>query len=181
MRSLHRVTLTALGLICAGTSQQLSGQTPPYRDARLPTADRVRDLLGRMTREEKFWQLFMTPGDLDDASNDYSHGIFGLQIAPSESARVDVARQHAERINAIQRYFVDRTRLGIPIIPFDEALHGFVRVRATAFRQAIALAASGTPRPEMRSMPASTSSSSRPGRSIGRISTRFSGGSSRIP
>jgi len=119
-----------------------SAQTPlAYRDARLPTADRVRDLLGRMTLEEKFWQLFMIPGDLDDASYDYSHGIFGLQISPADSARDNTARRHAERVNAIQRYFVERTRLGIPIIPFDEALHGFVREGATAFPQAIALAA----------------------------------------
>ena len=94
-----------------------------------------------MTREEKFWQLFMIPGDLGDASHDYSHGIFGLQISPADSTRANAARTHAERINTIQRYFVDRTRLGIPIIPFEEALHGFVREGATAFPQAIALAA----------------------------------------
>jgi beta-glucosidase len=88
-----------------------------------------------MTLEEKFWQLFMIPGDLDDASYDYSHGIFGLQISPADSARDNTARRHAERVNAIQRYFVERTRLGIPIIPFDEALHGFVREGATAFRR----------------------------------------------
>ena len=47
----------------------------------------------------------------------------------------------AEKINAIQKYFVEKTRLGIPIIAFDEALHGLVRDEATAFPQAIALAA----------------------------------------
>ncbi len=94
-----------------------------------------------MTREEKFWQLFMIPGDLDDASHDYAHGIFGLQISPADSTRANAASRHAERINAIQRYFVDRTRLGIPIIPFEEALHGFVREGATAFPQAIGMAA----------------------------------------
>ena len=46
----------------------------------------MRDLLGRMTLEEKFWQLFMIPGDLDNPANDYSHGIFGLQIAPRRRA-----------------------------------------------------------------------------------------------
>src|SRR5512133_805406 len=135
----------ALALAASTASAQVSpaGQTTqgaPYRDARLPVATRVRDLLGRMTLEEKFWQLFMIPGDLDDATHDYSHGIFGLQISPADSTRADGARRHAERINTIQRYFVDRTRLGIPIIPFDEALHGFVREGATAFPQAIALA-----------------------------------------
>ncbi|KAA3639957.1 MAG: beta-glucosidase, partial [Bacteroidetes bacterium] len=47
----------------------------------------------------------------------------------------------AELINEIQKYFVEETRLGIPIIPFDEALHGLVREEATAFPQSIALAA----------------------------------------
>ena len=49
--------------------------------------------------------------------------------------------QTAELINEIQKYFVEETRLGIPIIPFDEALHGLVREGATAFPQSIALAA----------------------------------------
>jgi beta-glucosidase len=52
-----------------------------------------------------------------------------------------VARRHAERVNAIQRYFVERTRLGIPIIPFEEALHGLKAPGATVFPQAIGLAA----------------------------------------
>ena len=51
------------------------------------------------------------------------------------------ARAHAERLNTIQRYFVERTRLGIPIIPFEEAAHGLLADGATAFPQAIALAA----------------------------------------
>lgn len=122
--------------------------TVPYRNPRLPVAERVRDLLGRMTAEEKFWQLFMIPGDLDTPSHDYSRGIFGLQISTAHDTTASpplapgaIARAHAERINAIQRYFVERTRLGIPIIPFDEALHGLMRAGATAFPQAIGLAA----------------------------------------
>ena len=112
----------------------------PYRDPSRPVAERVDDLLGRMTVEEKFWQLFMIPGDLDDPANDYSHGVFGLQISPARDT-ADPARAHARRINDIQRYFVERTRLGIPIIPFEEAVHGLVRPGATAYPQAIALAA----------------------------------------
>jgi beta-glucosidase len=46
-----------------------------------------------------------------------------------------------EKINSIQKFFVEKTRLGIPIIAFDEALHGLVREGATSFPQAIALAA----------------------------------------
>ena len=118
------------------------GTTPLYRDARLPISERVRDLLARLTPDEKFWQLYMTPGDLDDASHDYSAGVFGLQISAARDVAVaNAAQAHAQRINDIQRYFVERTRLGIPIIPFDEALHGVMREGALVFPQAIALAA----------------------------------------
>jgi beta-glucosidase len=134
----HIKVVAAMGVVA---SAPLAGQTAPYRDASLPTAARVRDLLGRMTLEEKFWQLFMIPGDLDDASHDYSHGVFGLQIASSPDSSGGAAKRHAERINSIQKFFVERTRLGIPIIPFEEALHGFVRDGGTMFPQAIGLAA----------------------------------------
>ena len=115
--------------------------TPAYTDPGRPIDERVRDLLGRMTVQEKFWQLFMIPGDLDDPSHDYSHGAFGLQIRTKSAT----AREHAERINAIQRFFVRHTRLGIPIVPFEEALHGVVMPGATQFPQAIALAATWDP------------------------------------
>jgi len=143
---MRTLLLSLCALIAAGSWQP---STPPYRNPRLPVEARVRDLLGRMTLEEKFWQLFMIPGDLDEASHDYSHGVFGLQIsvAPREADGTGplspraAARAHAERINAIQRFFVDRTRLGIPIIPFEEAVHGLSRDGATMFPQAIGLAA----------------------------------------
>jgi beta-glucosidase len=132
------VVIVMLAPVHAGLSQ--ARDDVPYRDATLPVETRVRDLIGRMTLEEKFWQLFMIPGDLDDPSHDYSNGVFGLQISTTSSPG-NVARAHAERINSIQRFFVERTRLGIPIIPFDEAVHGLVRDGATVFPQAIALAA----------------------------------------
>ena len=116
------------------------GARPSYRDPARPPAARAEDLLRRMTPEEKFWQLFMIPGDLDDPAHDYSHGVFGLQVPPSGPPD-GAARAQAERINAIQRYFVGHTRLGIPIIPFEEAVHGLVQPGATVFPQAIALAA----------------------------------------
>jgi beta-glucosidase len=140
--------LLTAALIAIGSHPQAPA---PYRDARLPVAERVKDLLDRMTLEEKFWQLFMIPGDLDDPTHDYSNGIFGLQIRmPGQAARASqpaaaIARAHADRINAIQRFFVERTRLGIPIIPFEEALHGLSGDGATAFPQAIALAATWDP------------------------------------
>jgi beta-glucosidase len=143
--------LVAAGLLLVpAPAPSQTGGPFPYRNRQLPIDERVRDLLGRMTLEEKFWQLFMIPGDLDDPSHDYSHGVFGLQIsvAPvgaAAPAGPRTARGHAERINAIQRFFVERTRLGIPIIPFEEAVHGLPLEGATMFPAAIALAATWDP------------------------------------
>ncbi len=115
---------------------------PAWRDPSLPVERRVDALLAAMTPEEKFWQLFMVPGDRDDPAEDWSHGAFGLQIRMPAGDTSGGAVAHARRIAAIQRFFRDSTRLGIPIIPFEEALHGVTASGATAFPQAIALAAS---------------------------------------
>jgi len=114
----------------------LAAQQPAYRDTTKPVDTRVHDLLGRMTLDEKFWQLFMIPGNLDDSTNDYRNGIFGLQVRGPQTARA-----HAEKINSIQRFFVEKTRLGIPMIPFEETVHGLLANNATVFPAAIALAA----------------------------------------
>jgi beta-glucosidase len=140
-----RYRILLLTLLLAGAPRPVHGQDAalPYRDRTLPIAERVQDLLARMTLDEKFWQLYMTPGDLDDPAHDWSAGVFGLQVSAAPGVPVpNAARAHAERINDIQRYFVERTRLGIPIIPFDEALHGVMREGALVFPQAIGLAAS---------------------------------------
>lgn len=141
-----RFALLASPLLAAFLlAQPLSAQREapvPYRDSTLAIDARVRDLIGRMTLDEKFWQLYMTPGSLDDSTHDYRNGAFGLQISAESSGRwAEAAGAHASRISAIQRFFVEQTRLGIPIIPFDEALHGLTREGATVFPQAIALAA----------------------------------------
>ncbi len=130
----------------------LTAWSQPYRDPALPVETRVRDLLARMTPEEKFRQLFMLPGDLGTDSLRYRAGLFGFQVsaaAQEGNAAVQLlrydpgasARDAANKINALQRFFREQSRLGIPIIPFDEALHGLVRSGATAFPQAIGLAA----------------------------------------
>src|SRR5688500_14466776 len=108
----------------------------PHRDPALLVEPRVRDLLRRMTLEEKFWQLFMLPGSRADSSHDYSHGVFGLQDRGAADAHGD-----AVAYNALQRYFADSTRLGIPMLAFEEGVHGVMRRDATVFPAAIALAA----------------------------------------
>ena len=124
-----------------------------YKNPEISIDKRVEDLLLRMTLEEKFWQLFMIPGDLSDGKEKYKHGIFGFQVAAKSSSgnkaeqilqysTGGTVKETAIHINEIQKYFVEETRLGIPIIPFDEALHGLIRKDATVFPQSIAIAAS---------------------------------------
>jgi beta-glucosidase len=145
--------LLPLILLCP-VSCLFSQQEPgPYRNPELSVEARVVDLLGRMTIEEKFRQMFMIPGDLSDGKERYSSGIFGFQVSTTgqsgdaagqllEYAPGARAEDAARLINDMQKFFREETRLGIPIIPFDEALHGLVREGATAFPQAIGLAAS---------------------------------------
>ncbi|MDF2551467.1 MAG: beta,3-glucosyltransferase [Chryseobacterium sp.] len=149
-----RFKIIAISLL---SSVIISAQKPLYKDPKQPIETRVHDLLKRMTPEEKFWQCFMIPGDLDNVpEGQYSHGIFGLQISAGNqgggvagqllkyNANEDAERL-TKKINAIQKYFVEESRLGIPIIPFDEALHGLMREGATAFPQAIGLSATFNP------------------------------------
>ena len=124
----------------------------PYKNASLPVEVRVRDLLSRMTAEEKFRQLFMIAHDVDFDSVKYVNGIFGLELSAGKQNNAGAeqmiknnsslaADEMRNNINAIQKFLVEQSRLGIPAIFFGEALHGVVAKGATAFPQSIALAA----------------------------------------
>jgi beta-glucosidase len=154
MRFKFRFKIIAISLL---STTFITAQKPLYKDPKQHIEARVQDLLKRMTPEEKFWQCFMIPGDLDNVpKGQYVHGIFGLQVSAGNqgggvagqllkyNANEDAERL-AKKINAIQKYFVEESRLGIPIIPFDEALHGLMREGATAFPQAIGLSATFNP------------------------------------
>ena len=151
-RNYHVVIIASLVVFLNSLSMSQGSPIPLYKRPDVLVERRVADLLSRMTTEEKFWQLFMIPGDLSDGEEKYVHGIFGLNVRDRgetkhaaeqmlEYADRGVAGKTAAKINEIQKYFVENTRLGIPIIPFDEALHGMLREGATTFPQSIGLAA----------------------------------------
>ncbi len=130
------------------------GAVPTYKDPGQPLEARVGDLLARMTPEEKLAQLEAVGWDHtrveDPATHAFSeaaarklmpHGI-GEVTRPSE--RHD-ARGALAFANDLQRFLVEKTRLGIPAILHDEALHGFVAPGGTSFPQAIGLAATFDP------------------------------------
>ncbi|MBR0552517.1 glycoside hydrolase family 3 N-terminal domain-containing protein [Stakelama marina] len=137
---------------------------PVYKDASAPVDARVDDLLARMTLEEKVAQLQVIWENKDKvfdkdlqfvpakASKAYPDGIGGV-ARPSDahgpiSPRVEPGRDTAQTIklvNAMQRWAMTKTRLGIPILFHEEGLHGYAALGATSFPQAIALASTWDP------------------------------------
>jgi beta-glucosidase len=136
-----------LALAVMVTSRSLGAQgrsapaTRPWLDARRPVRERARLLLARMTPEEKFWQLFMSPGDPVRDSAAFVHGAYGVQLLDLREPSAGGTAAAAARADSVQRFFVERTRLGIPAILFEEGVHGLMQAGATVFPQAIALAA----------------------------------------
>ena len=141
-------------ILLVGVVQAQTGGTPPdYRNPALPTARRVEDLLVRMTPEEKVAQMMCLWNGKRDVTD--AHGRFDPARAP-HWFRVGIgrierpsdghgARAEAEFTNAIQKWVKENTRLGIPVIFHEEALHGLMGEQATSFPQAIALASTWNP------------------------------------
>ncbi|KQN37070.1 glycoside hydrolase [Sphingomonas sp. Leaf407] len=162
-------TTAAVPLVAQPRATQ--GERPRYKDASQPVDVRVEDLLARMTLEEKVAQMigiWEKKGDIQNAAGDFDPAkasrVFpdsvGQITRPSDKRGVTAgnnaagvaanqvnrtARETADYTNAAQRWAVERTRLGIPLILHEEALHGYVARDATSFPQSIALASSWDP------------------------------------
>ena len=131
----------------------------PYRDPALSPEKRVKDLLSRMTLQEKAAQMFSVwqqkPLTLVDADGKFDlskakqsfkngHGL-GQVGRPSDAGKGLNPRQMAETTNAIQKFFLENSRLGIPVIFHEECLHGHAAVGGTSYPQPIALASTFNP------------------------------------
>ncbi len=156
--------LSTLALATA-TAAQTPTPAPLYKRADAPIPARVKDLLGRMTLEEKVAQL---------QANSTIPTVPGMSLGPAPADGVikrkqidetvakralgqgmgafDIvaflplsATQHATQANLIQDWVVKNTRLGIPVIFQGEALHGAVVGGATSFPQANALGSTWDP------------------------------------
>src|ERR1019366_6472790 len=107
---------------------------PIYKNPALPAAKRVKDLLSRMTLEEKaaqmmcVWQkkaetLVDADGNFDfakaKAAFKQRRGL-GQVGRPSDAGKGKDARGMAELTNAIQKFFMENSRLGIPVIFHEE-------------------------------------------------------------
>jgi len=140
-----------------------AAQAPPaYKDASRPVDARVADLLGRMTIEEKVAQLqgiWVNKKDIQDAEGQFvaanAQKVLGLGIGqvsrPSEiggtpqGPRGRDARAHAQFVNDVQKWVLEHTRLGIPVMFHEEALHGLAAPGGTHFPVPIGLASAWDP------------------------------------
>ncbi len=123
-----------------------------YKDSTQPVAKRVEDLLSRMTLEEKAAQLcgdlpasFIVDGkvSLDSLKKNFPYG-HGRFTQYSLTGLVDPV-QIAEISNALQHYFVEETRLGIPVALQSENLCGYPGAGGTLFPAQINLGCTWKP------------------------------------
>ena len=123
-----------------------------YKDKNAPTPQRVEDLLSRMTLEEKAAQLcgnlpgaFIRGGevDKDQLRRLFPHG-HGRFTQYSLAGLTDPARI-AHISNEVQRYFVEETRLGIPVALQSENLCGYPGAGGTLFPSMLNLASTWEP------------------------------------
>jgi beta-glucosidase len=145
-------------LVSAVRTGEAAESTPPanaaYRNAKLPVEKRVADLLKRMTLDEKVAQLGSVnwqQNAIDDPKTHELSPTLAQKLMPNgvgeitrPSDRHD-AKGAVAFANAIQKYLVEKTRLGIPALMHEEALHGFQAPAATSFPQAIGLSATFDP------------------------------------
>lgn len=128
-----------------------------YKDSSLSDQERAKALLNEMTLEEKVaqticvWQsnadqLLDDQGnwDVDKVIKNYPNSI-GQIGRPSKLKNKLGANQMAEFTNTIQRYFVEQTRLGIPVIFHEESLHGHAALHGTSYPQPIGLGSTFDP------------------------------------
>lgn len=124
-------------------------QVLPYQDQNLPIDERIEDLLGRMTLEEKLAQMkhihsnhYDNKGSADLAK--MQKNLDGMSRGCMEAFPYSL-QQYVDAVYAIQKDMKENTRLGIPVIPVVEGLHGVVQDGCTIYPQAIAQSATFSP------------------------------------
>ena len=139
-----------------------SSREPAYKDASLSSEARARDLVKRMTLEEKLGQLLCPLGwpmyekvsdtevTISDTYRDFIQNQHGgmlwatFRADPWTRKTLETGlnpQLSAQVYNALQHYAMDSTRLGIPIILAEEAPHGHMAIGTTVFPTSIGLAA----------------------------------------
>ena len=160
LRLLLGAAFVALLAACGGDKR------PAYKDASQPTEARVKDLLARMTPEEKIGQLICPLGwpmyekfseDSVDITPLYRNFVDSLgggmlwavfRADPWTRKTLENGLNPtlaAKTYNKLQKYSIEHSRLGIPIILAEEAPHGHMAIGTTVFPTSIGLASTWDP------------------------------------
>lgn len=137
----------------------------PYKNPGLSVEERTSDLLSRMTLEEKVgqllcplgWEMYEKQGKKVSYSKKYEKllqdrhigmlwGVYRADPWTKKTLENGLDPQlAAETGNALQRYVMEHTRLGIPVFLAEECPHGHMAIGSTVFPTGIGLAASWSP------------------------------------
>ena len=140
------LTFAVIGVLVL-TATRAAVPVPPYKNPNLSIEARVSDLLKRMTLEEK----------VDQLCGGHHYGILDTsgQYKPEDAATVFRSLYNVDSTislhdvavlrNAAQRYEMEKSRLGIPVMFLGEGLHGFMENGSTSFPQALSLASTWDP------------------------------------
>ena len=136
--------------------------TELYKDPGQPVEARVEDLLARMTLEEKIGQMHAVWLYLDEAGNHTTRSDqftgstdpetlkemlrdgLGQITRPLGTRTVDPAAG-VRALNRLQKFMLEETRLGIPVMSHEECLSGLMIAGATLFPSALAFGATWNP------------------------------------
>lgn len=130
-----------------------NGRMDLYENPAADVESRIEDLLARMTLEEKTCQMVTLYGYLRvlpdqlptpewkeklwkdgiGAIDEHLNGFRGWGVPVYESPYLWPASNHARALNEVQRFFVEETRLGIPVDFTNEGIRGVEAYRATNF------------------------------------------------
>lgn len=130
-----------------------NGVKDVYEDPSAPLEARIENLLQQMTLDEKTSQMVTLYGykrvlkddlptpewkellwkDGIGAIDEHLNGFQQWGLPPSDNAYVWPASRHAWALNEVQRFFVEDTRLGIPVDFTNEGIRGVESYRATNF------------------------------------------------
>ena len=148
-----------------GTGQAMA-QQPLYKQANAPIEERIKDLMERMTVEEKVgqlccpmgWEMYTKTGNKVEASELYKKQMGnGMPIGSYWAVlRADPWTQKtlenglnpelaAEALNKLQKFAVEETRLGIPVLFAEETPHGHMAIGTTVFPTGLSMASTWNP------------------------------------